>query len=362
MILAVIKKEFIHIIRDPQSLILTLVMPLMMLFLYSYAMNLEMREIKMVIIDQSKTIQSQQLINKIKGSGFFLLQYQDLKLNQIESIFQKRKAQSILIIPSHFVKDLEIKRSTDLQLLIDASDPNAANYIQQYVLKIVASYPSSNKNKGLFQIQPRFYYNPDLKSAYFFVPGIIAIILLLISTLLTSMAIAREKEQQTLEQLLVSPIHPIQMILGKIIPYTFLGLVDGLLILLVGILYFKVPFVGSALLLLLMMLIYVTCGMMLGLLISTIAKTQQVAMITAMLITILPTILLSGFMFPINSMPLIFRLLSKIVPATHFIQIIRGIVLKGAGLENFTTQISYLLGFILVLLIVSIKKFNIKLR
>jgi ABC-2 type transport system permease protein len=338
ILLSIIKKEFWHILRDPQTLIIILIMPIIMLFLFGYAITLEMRDINTVIIDHSKTPQSRQLIEKIRSTNFFNI--------------------------TGFASDLQTEMRTKIQLIIDASDPNAANFINNYFAQLSMRYNYENNPQLTmpFSIEPRIFYNPDLKSDYFFVPGLIAVLILLISALLTSIAIVREKEIGTMEQILVSPVHPVQIIVGKVIPYTILGFIDSILILMVGHLWFGVPVIGSVILLLFALIIYILTGLSFGLMISTITNSQQMAMMAALLSTILPTIMLSGFIFPVESMPLIFQYLSKIVPATHFLEIIRGIMLKGNTLLDLKVQLSYLIGLAGLLILVSVRKFSTKLE
>ena len=310
VLLSIVRKEMTHILRDLQSLFMVLTMPLLMLFLYGYAITLDMKRIDTAIVDQSRTPRL--------ASG----------------------------------------RDAQVHLLIDASDPNAANFINAYVSRVAAS----ENGPSLFSVDPRILYNPDMRSANFFVPGIIALILILISTLLTSIAIAREKETGTMEQILVSPIRPAQMILGKVLPYILIGFVDGLLILVAGSLWFRVPIRGSLALVMAMMLIYVITGISLGILVSTIADTQAVAMLATVTLTVLPSMLMSGFIFPVASMPRLFQWLSAVVPATYFLQIIRGIILKGNTLANLYPQAAVLLGMDLLLILASMRSFRRRLE
>lgn len=364
ILLSIIKKEFRHILRDPQTLIVILIMPIIMLFLFGYAITLEMRDINTIIIDHSKTPQSRQLIEKIRSTDFFNITGFDIPESQIEDVFFQRKARCVLVIPPDFASGLQTEMRTKIQLIIDASDPNAANFINNYFAQLSMRYNYENNPQLAmpFSVEPRIFYNPDLKSDYFFVPGLIAVLILLISALLTSIAIVREKEIGTMEQILVSPVHPVQIIVGKVIPYTVLGFIDSILILMVGHLWFGVPVVGSIVLLLFALIIYILTGLSFGLMISTITNSQQLAMMAALLSTILPTIMLSGFIFPIKSMPLIFQYVSKIVPATHFLEIIRGILLKGNTLLDLKVQLSYLIGLAGLLILVSVRKFSTKLE
>lgn len=360
IIISILKKEFRHIFRDPQTLMIVLVMPVIMLFLYGFAITLEMKEIEIAIVDQSKTPQSRQYINLITSTDFFDVSDMNVAESDYEQVLKERKARCILVIPENFVRSLNKNIYTDIQLIVDASDPNAANFIQNYLNRINQQFNFS-LNLAVtqsFVLEPRVFYNPDFKSYYFFVPGLIALIILLISALLTSIAIVREKENGTMEQILVSPVHPFQIIVGKVIPYTLLGFIDSLIILVIGHYMFSVPIRGSSLLLAFTLILYILTGLSFGLLISTVAKTQKVAMLATLLATILPTIMLSGFIFPVNSMPEIFQYASLTIPATHFLVIIRGILLKGNTFSILSVQIGYLFLITVFLIAVSIKKFN----
>ncbi|MEJ2053279.1 MAG: ABC transporter permease [Calditrichaceae bacterium] len=364
ILLSIIKKEFWHILRDPQTLVIILVMPLFMLLLYGYAITLEMKNIDTVIIDHSKTPQSRQFIEKMLSTDFFNITAVDVPDEKIEQIFYERKARCVVVIPVDFASDLQKDIRAKIQLIIDASDPNAANYINKYFnqLSMNFNYDINPQLALPFNVDPRIFYNPDLKAEYFFVPGLIAVIILLISALLTSIAIVREKEVGTMEQILVSPVHPLQIIIGKVIPYTVLGFIDSILILLVGHFWFGVPVLGSVGLLLISLIVYILTGLSFGLMISTITDSQQLAMMATLLSTILPTIMLSGFIFPIKSMPVIFQYISKIIPATHFLEIIRGIMLRGNTFFELNVQLGYLLGIAALLIFLSVRKFSTKLE
>ena len=354
------RKEVIHILRDRQSLFMVLTMPVLMLLLYGYAITLDMKQIDMVVADQSNSPQSWELIRHLTATDFFSVQVATGGVDNINSLFQSREAQCVLVIPADYAETRSAGQVSRVQLAVDASDPNAAKFIQNYVTQAVGK--SRTESASLFSLEPRVFYNPDMRSAPFFVPGLIALILLLISTLLTSIAIVREKETGTMEQLLVSPVKPAQIIIGKVLPYTVLGFLDGLIILVVGSLLFRVPIEGSILLVMLMMLVYVVTGLSLGMLVSTMAKTQSVAMLVAITLTVLPSMLMSGFIFPITSMPKVLQWFSRIVPATYFLEIIRGIVLKGNDLGNLYRPAGILLGIDVMLIVLSTRTFRIRLE
>jgi len=275
---SIIKKEFWHILRDRQTLVIILLMPMMMMILYGYAINLEMRQIKVVVNDASHSPASRNFVSRLESVPFFDIVGQDVDLSS-DDVFKHRLAQVVINVPFDFTDQLNRQLATPVQLLVDASDPNAANFINNYFNRISFNF-SMSRNRQLFvpfTVEPRLLYNPDLKSSFFFVPGLVAIILLMITALLTSITIVREKETGTMEQILVSPVHPFQIIVGKVIPFVVLGYVIGLFILLFAHFWFHVPVYGSVLLLNAMMLLYILTGLSIGLFISTIATTQQIA-------------------------------------------------------------------------------------
>ncbi len=359
VLLSIIKKEFWHILRDRQTLVIILLMPLMMMILYGYAINLEMRQIETVVNDASHTPDSREFIQRMEAVSFFDIVGRDMQM-PADDIFKQRLAQVVINIPVDFSDQLNNQLTTPVQLLVDASDPNAANFINNY-LNLISFNFSRSRNQQIFvpfSIEPRLLYNPDLKSSYFFVPGLVAVILLLISALLTSITIVREKETGTMEQILVSPVHPFQIIIGKVIPFVALGYAIGLFILLFAHFWFHVPVYGSGLLLNAMLLLYIFTGLSIGLFISTIANTQQIAMMAALVATILPTVMMSGFIFPISSMPQVLQYVAQIIPATHFLQIIRGIMLKGNGLLELYRHVAILCVESVFLIVISVKKFK----
>jgi len=360
ILFSITKKEFWHIIRDYQTLVIILLMPVLMLLLFGYAVTLEMRQIETIVVDQSHSPQSRAFVDNISSTTFFKITDRDIPEKEFERVLQQRKASCIVVIPPDFARSLESQSETKIQVLVDASDPNAANYIRNYLIQISAkfNFKLNPQLKMPFSVEPRILYNPDLKSYYFFVPGLVAVIILLISALLTSIAIVREKEVGTMEQILVSPVHPLQIVIGKVIPYAVIGLIDSILILIMGRFLFGVPVLGSIWLLLFSLIIYVLSGLSFGLLVSTITKSQQVAMMATLMITLLPTIMLSGFIFPLKSMPILFQYISNIVPATHFLTIIRGILLKGSTLMDVLPEMGALAGITLFLMTLSIRKFN----
>jgi ABC-2 type transport system permease protein len=339
-------------------------LPVLQLLIFGYALNMEIQNIDIAVLDQSKTPISRDLIKQFEGSSYFsVFSYENL-ISEIDELFLARKARVVLIIDHEFERKFQRKNTASVQVIFDAADPNAATTIKHYVNGVIILF-NENNNGQLplsFDVKPRIWYNPDLKSDYFFIPGLVALILVMISALLTSLTMTREKEMGTMEQILVSPIKPVEIVVGKVLPYIFLAFLDGLLILFLGIFIFEIPFIGSASLLMLLSLVYIITALSLGLMISTVFQTQQVAMMVAIAVTLLPTIMLSGFIFPLNSMPEILQYISYIVPAKYYLIIIRGIMLKGNTLFQLTGQIFFLLLMSLILLGNAVRKFNINLE
>lgn len=358
------RKEVRHILRDPRSLMIAVLMPIMMTFLYGYAINLDIKNIKLAVLDLDRSFESRELQSRFFNSGYFIPPEGSARLSDPEKILRAGDAHAVLIIKPGLSKALVNLQNYQLGMVIDGSDANLAAAISSYSSIVVNRFlqeriPVGTELPGVM-IAPRVLYNSDLKSSHFFVPGLIAVILMMISALLTSMTIAREKETGTMEQLLTSPVTPRQIIVGKVIPYVFLALLDGILILLFAIFNFGVPFIGSILLLLFFSLIYIAAALSLGILISTIAPTQQLAMMAAQMITVLPSVMLSGYIFEIKNMPLLLQYISRLMPARYFISIIRGIMLKGSDLWVLWAEAASLIVITVVLLAVASRRFKLK--
>lgn len=363
-ILSIARKEFLHIIRDPRTLAIVFLMPVIQLVMFGYALNMEIQRVDVAVIDYDQSLRSRHLVEQFKGSKFFHTFFFEGTPEQAEEMFLTREARVIMIIPQDFGKKMLREIYTPVQIIIDASDPNAAVNIQNYCNQVFLMF---NQNYGSeiplpFEVRSSIWFNPDLKSVYFFVPGILALLLVMISALLTSITITREKETGTMEQILVSPVRPYEIILGKVIPYIFLAFMDASVILLIGIFLFEVPFIGSLFLLALLTALYIITALSLGLMISTITKTQQVAMMAAVLITLLPTVMISGFIFPIASMPELLQLISYIIPAKYYLVIVRGIMLKGNTIGQLLTPAVFLTIMSAILLIISWRKFSVNLE
>ncbi len=358
-----ILKEYKHIFRDVRTLIILFGMPVVQVILFGYAITNEVKDANIVVLDKSQDYLSTRLVNKITSSGYFYLQKNVDRVEEVNELFLADEVKLAIIIPKNFAEKVNSKNA-QIQLLADASDPNMANVLVNYTNGIISKFMMEEVGVALpyaIATEIEMTYNPTLESVFLFVPGVITIILMLVSALLTSIAIAREKEMGTMEILLVSPLKPITIILGKVIPYLQLSFMNAIFILLMGVFIFDMPINGSLVLLLAESLLFIVTALSLGILISTKAETQQVAMMVSLFVLMLPTILLSGFIFPISSMPWPLQWLSAIMPPTYFIIIIKGIMLQGVGLAVLWKETLILLGMTIFLLVAGLKNFKIRL-
>lgn len=358
---AIAKKEFIQIKRDKASFVLAFVAPFIMLMLFGYAVKMDIENVVIGILDMSNTLESREIIQKLQNTRYFKPNLFAQNQKEIDEWLDSGKIKAALIIPSDFSTKLKQKRSPQVLFIVDGTDPTIAKTVfTSGILTIQNMYNQSMKNKPIIDLRTRVKYNPSMKSELFTIPGLMGLIMQNITIILTAFAIVREREKGTIEQLIVTPIKSIELILGKLIPYIFLGFGDFLVAFLFGVTWFKVPVRGSILLLLLFGLEFVLCALMIGILISSISKTQLQAMQLALLF-LLPSVLLSGFMFPREAMPSVIRFLGNFVPLTYFLIILRGIVLKGVGFEQLWKEVLVLVFLGILLLLASVKKFSKKL-
>ncbi|WP_299779226.1 ABC transporter permease [uncultured Formosa sp.] len=361
-----IKKEFYHIFRDRRSLFILFGMPIAQIMLFGFAITNEINNVDIAVLDHSKDATTEEIINKISASKYFSINQFIEKESDIDAIFKKGKVKAVLNFEKDFSKNLIKDHNATIQIVTDATDPNTANTISNYVNAILIQYQSVlNKDINItYQVVPetRMVYNPELKSVYMFVPGVMTIILMLVSAMMTSISITREKELGTMEILLVSPIKPIQVIVGKVFPYIFLSIINAIVIVILSIYIFKMPIQGSLILLALESVLFIITALALGILISTISETQQTAMMISLMGLMLPVILLSGFIFPISSMPLPLQLISNIIPAKWFNIIIKGIMLKGVGIQFLWKETLILIGMSVFFIALSVKKYKIRLE
>jgi len=365
--LGFVKKEFYHIIRDYRTLVILIGIPVAQILIFGFVVSNEIRNTKISILDNSHDEITKKITNKIISSGYFDLHSYLNSYDDIETAFRKGNIKEVIIFESGFSSRLTREGEASIRIIADASDANTGRLITNYTQGIIMNFLKDLVPPGIeipFTIdsRPRMYFNQDLKGVYMFVPGTMAMILILICALMTSISITRENELGTMEALLVSPLKPVHIILGKVTPYVLLSFIDGLIILLLGYFVFGLPFHGSLALLLSEMTLYVILSLSLGIFISTVAQSQPVAMIMSMLMLMLPTLLLSGFIFPIENMPLLLQGLSMIMPARWFIIILKNIMLMGTGILFVWKETLILLGMTLFFMILSIKRFKVRLE
>lgn len=358
-VLTIALKESRHILRDPRTLAIVFLIPVMMLLLYGYAVNLDLRNIPLAVVDRDHSPLSRLLVERMVESGYFEVVARPQELAPAERLVMAGRAMGILVIPRNFLAEARRDRGARVQLLLDGTDANSANIAMNYFELFVREL--AGPLRPAFELRPRVLYNPQLESVNFIVPGLAAIIMMLICALMTSVTIVREKETGTLELVLTTPIRPYQVILGKVLPYIAIAYIEGLLIVGLSYFWFEVPLNGSLGLLLFMTLGYVFATLSIGIAISAATATQQVAMSLALVGTLLPSVLLSGFIFPVTSMPLPLQVVNRLIPATYYIRILRGIMLKGVGWEVLWPDFLTLVGMGLLLLGVGMKKFSTRL-
>ncbi|MBC8005317.1 MAG: ABC transporter permease [Verrucomicrobia bacterium] len=362
-----LKKEFLHIFRDPRTMIIIFGLPVIQLLLFGKVINSDIQDSKIAIQDQSHDNTTREITSKLLSSGYFVMGQELLPGDDVEEAFRSGQVKMVVAFGSGFEQKLEREGKADVQLLADASDPNTARILTSYASGIINDYIKKEKLQNIqlphqINTEVRMLYNESLQSVYMFVPGIMSMILMLISAMMTSISISKEKELGTMEVLLASPLKPIQIVLGKVTPYLLLSFINALTIILIGHFIFGVPIKGSFLFLMLESFLFILMALSLGILISTVAPNQMVAMFMSVFALMLPTILLSGFIFPIENMPAPLRIFSLLMPPRWFIVIIKNIMLKGTGIEYVWRETLILLSMTLVFIALSIKNFKIRLE
>lgn len=360
-----LRKEFAHVLRDRKTLLILFGMPIMQILIFGFALTNEVKNSKIVIVDNSKDISSQKIISKIEASRYFEIENTMMSAAQIEEAFQKGVIKMALVFPANLDYDIMHQRKAQIQVIADASDPNTANTLTNYVSSIVQDYQNELDKTSTqpYRIEPqtRMLYNPQLKGVHNFVPGVIALVLMLVCVMMTAVSIVREKEIGTMEILLVSPFKPIMVMVSKAIPYLILSLINVASILLLSVFVLEVPVNGSVLLLFAESTLFIITCLTLGIFISVKTNSQQVAMLISLMGMLLPTILFSGFMFPIENMPKALQIFSNVVPAKWFYIIVKSIMIKGVGLSGIWKETLILFGITIFFLIVSLKNFKIRL-
>jgi ABC-2 type transport system permease protein len=363
-VLHIVRKEFIQTFRDKRMLLPIFGAPIIQLILFGYAVTTDIKHISLAVLDYSKTIESRHFISLFTQTEYFDLNFHLDSPKEIDSLLEKGRIKAAVVIPYEFEKNLREGEKTSLQVLVDGADANTATIVQNYLFQIIAQYSQKifldlmpKRAFGVISPQPSIWYNPNLKSSVFMVPGIICLILLITTLVLTAMGITREREIGTLEQLIVSPIKAIELMLGKTIPFMIIGFCDIILITLAGKIVFDVPIRGNIFFLLGVSFLFILTTLSLGLLISTISRTQQQAMMTAFFFA-MPAMLLSGIFSPIDSMPKIIQYLTLLNPLRHFGKVVRGILLKGNNFSDLWPQVLVLFVFGVLAMVLSSLRFR----
>lgn len=350
---AVARKEFTHIIRDPRSLGMGIAIPMLLLVLFGYALTLDVDNVPLVIWDQSESPASRQLVGGFLGSRYFLLQDYVHNYPEVERAVDTGRALMALVIPADFAGRIESGRPAPLQIIVDGSDSNTATIAMSYADVVALTYSQNVALETLrrtggrmihapLDLRPRVWFNADMESKNYIIPGLIAVIMMVIAALLTSLTVAREWESGTMEQLISTPVKGSELILGKLLPYFAIGMLDVLLAVLMGQFLFHVPLRGNVALLFAMAAIFLAGALSLGMVISIVTKSQLLASQLAMVLTFLPSFLLSGFMYAIGNMPQAIQFVTYLIPARYFVALLKGIYLKGIGLEILALEAALL--------------------
>ncbi|MBP7272515.1 MAG: ABC transporter permease [Saprospiraceae bacterium] len=362
---AFVRKEFYHVFRDSKTLLMLFGLPIAQILLFGFALTNEIKNTNIAVCDHAKDAASRQIIQQIAAGNNFEIEEEIASDSQIEDVFRRGHAKLVVVFPNNFYDDLLHTSTAQVQIVADASDPNTANTLTNYVSFVLADYQQklmANANIP-YRIVPeiRMLYNPELKGATNFVPGVMALVLLLVCVLMTSVSIVREKEKGNMEVLLVSPMNPLMVIVAKAVPYFFLSLINLTIIILMSIYILDMPINGSIVLLYLESSLLILTALSLGLLISNSTNSQQAAMLISLMGMLLPTMLFTGFLFPLENMPMPLQVVSNIIPSKWYYIIVKSIMIKGLGFAAIWKETLILFAMMVVLLLLSMKKFTIRL-
>ena len=361
--LSILQKEFIHIIRDRISLSLVLAMPIALILLFGFTISTDIRNAKISILDQSKDTESKQLIESITASGYFqVVNFLNTEA-EIDQDFKHKQIKVAMIIPPRFEESLAVENMANIQIINDVSDINIASILNNYLRSVFNNYitaynQQNHATENPISIVTTMQYNPELNSVYMFVPGIITLIMIIITALMSSITLAREKETNTMNMMLITTVKKINIAIGKVIPYMLLSLISTIFILVISVFVFQMPVKGSLGLLLLLCIIFMFTAASFGLLISAVSKTQLDAMMVTMMGLFLPTVLLSGFLFPLDNMPLFFQWLADVFPAKWFILAIKDVMLKGASFMDIGKYLLILTGMSGIMVVFSLSQID----
>jgi len=364
--MAFVRKEFYHISRDRMTMLILLVMPILMLVLFGYALNTEVKNSKIAVYDPSHDDVTRAIIEKLQINNYFVLHKMLKSPDEVDKCFKSGEVAMIIVFSENFYENLLHGGHAQIQLLADGSDPNTASTITAYATNIIAGYQQDllKMDKIPYQITPeiKLLYNPSMVAAYNFVPGVMGMIILLICAMMTSVSIAREKENGTMEILLVSPMKPLYVILSKAVPYFFLSIVNLFTILVVSVFVMGVPIAGSFFWLIVLSLLYIFVSLALGLLISSVVNTQMAAMLISAMGLMMPVMLLSGMLFPSENMPLFLQLIGDTIPAKWYIEAVKKIMIKGLGVGAILNELAILSVMAVALISISLRNFKIRLE
>jgi ABC-2 type transport system permease protein len=354
-ILAIARKEIRQVKRDKRMLYVLFIFPFILLILFGYAINFDVHHIKMFVYDQDKSIDSREFVNRLTSSNYFDIEGYLNAEKEIRGVLDRGDAQVVLVFPREFSKDIHAGRDAQLQILVEGVNANTASIVSNYMTLATATFSQNITSNILarkggisglpLNVEARFWFNADLNSILYLIPGLISMILIITAVVSISLSLVREKERGTIEQINVSPLSSMELLVGKTIPYTVISLVISGIILVAGYFLFGMPVKGSIILLFFSTLIFLFASLNMGIFVSAISDSQQVAFQISTMVSLLPTFILSGFVFPIESMPPVIQVLTNITPAKFFIIILRDILLKGVGLGAFWPQLIYLLLF-----------------
>lgn len=351
-IVALLLKETRELVRDPVTLALAVVMPLVMLFLFGYAINMDVDELALGLYDQDNTPASRALVARFAGSPYFdIIEYRH-NTRDLDRSLQQSRIRAGIVIPPGFGRALLRDQPAPVQVIVDGGYPMVAGLGMAYIDAVIAYFPAPRPEP--VEMQTRVWYNPSLNSINFVIPGLFAVILMAFPPLLTTLAIVREKETGTVEQIYASPLHSAEYVLGKLLPYALVAFLEILMVILVGFVWFEIPIAGSLPLLFVASLVYVFTTVGIGLLVSSLARTQLAAMLITLIVTLMPSFLFSGFLFPIFTMPYSLQLYSRLFPAGYFMEVSRGILLKGLGVEAVLPNLLLLIGYTLVVFVFAV--------
>ncbi|MDA3832014.1 MAG: ABC transporter permease [Spirochaetales bacterium] len=363
---AFIKKESRHILRDYRTIMVLFLMPVAQILIFGFVVTTEVQNACIGIWDQAKDNASLQLVQKLESSGYFRVERYFRNRQEIDAAFSGGDIALAMVIEPDFGSKLMQTGGTSIQLLADASDANTAQILVNYSTAVIRDFEQEQSRLSPREMPPqvtvRMLYNPYLKGVYMTIPGTMAMVLILISAMMTSISITREKEKGSMEVLLISPLQPYQIILGKVAPYVVLSMINAITIVAMGVFVFNMPVVGSWFWLFVINLLYILLSLALGIFISTLARNQMVAMFASIFGLLLPTILLSGFIFPIENMPVVLQTLSRLIPPRYYVQAVKTVMIQGGGLAYMWQEMLVMSGFLTLFLALSIWKFKVRLE